>query len=47
MGKVLPNGWPLMLSGTMPELAGGGDRGGGAAHAGLRACSRSRTIPGC
>ena len=26
MGKVLPAGWPLVLSGTMPELAGGGDR---------------------
>ena len=26
MGKVLPSGWPLVLSGTVPELAGGGDR---------------------
>ena len=26
MGKVLPAAWPLVLSGTMPELAGGGDR---------------------
>jgi tetratricopeptide (TPR) repeat protein len=26
MGKVLPSAWPLVLSGTVPELAGGGDR---------------------
>ncbi|MBV8191692.1 MAG: tetratricopeptide repeat protein [Alphaproteobacteria bacterium] len=26
MGKVLPTAWPLVLSGTLPELAGGGDR---------------------
>ncbi|WP_421995340.1 hypothetical protein [Reyranella sp.] len=26
MGKVLPAAWPLILSGTVPELAGGGDR---------------------
>ena len=26
MGKVLPAAWPLVLSGTVPELAGGGDR---------------------
>lgn len=26
MGKVLPSAWPLILSGTVPELAGGGDR---------------------
>jgi tetratricopeptide (TPR) repeat protein len=26
MGKVLPSAWPLVLSGTLPELAGGGDR---------------------
>ena len=26
MGKVLPTAWPLVLSGTVPELAGGGDR---------------------
>jgi tetratricopeptide (TPR) repeat protein len=26
MGKVLPAAWPLVLSGTLPELAGGGDR---------------------
>jgi tetratricopeptide (TPR) repeat protein len=26
MGKVLPNGWQVVLSGTQPELAGGGDR---------------------
>lgn len=26
MGKVLPVAWPLVLSGTLPELAGGGDR---------------------
>jgi tetratricopeptide (TPR) repeat protein len=26
MGKVLPAGWPMVLSSTMPELAGGGDR---------------------
>jgi tetratricopeptide (TPR) repeat protein len=27
MGKVLPSGWQMVLSSTMPELAGGGDRG--------------------
>ena len=26
MGKVLPTAWPVVLSGTVPELAGGGDR---------------------
>jgi tetratricopeptide (TPR) repeat protein len=26
MGKVLPSAWQLVLSGTVPELAGGGDR---------------------
>ena len=26
MGKVLPTAWQLVLSGTVPELAGGGDR---------------------
>src|SRR5262245_41777355 len=26
MGKVLPSAWPLVLSGTVPGLAGGGDR---------------------
>ena len=26
MGKVLPSAWQLVLSGTLPELAGGGDR---------------------
>lgn len=26
MGKLLPNGWSLVLSSTQPELAGGGDR---------------------
>lgn len=26
MGKVLPSVWPLVLSSTQPELAGGGDR---------------------
>jgi len=26
MGKVLPAGWPMVLSSTVPELAGGGDR---------------------
>lgn len=26
MGKVLPEGWNLVLSGTLPGLAGGGDR---------------------
>src|SRR5215475_12956102 len=26
MGKVLPSAWPVVLSGTVPELAGGGDR---------------------
>lgn len=26
MGKVLPSAWALVLSGTVPELAGGGDR---------------------
>lgn len=26
MGKVLPVGWPMVLSSTVPELAGGGDR---------------------
>ena len=26
MGKVLPSAWPLVLSGAVPELAGGGDR---------------------
>ena len=26
MGKVLPSDWQVVLSGTMPELAGGGDR---------------------
>ena len=26
MGKVLPSGWQLVLSSTLPELAGGGDR---------------------
>jgi hypothetical protein len=45
MGKVLPAAWPLVLSGTVPELAGGGDRA-----AALRtldsALSASRAIPG-
>ncbi|HTR84435.1 MAG TPA: hypothetical protein VMI56_08135 [Reyranella sp.] len=27
MGKVLPNGWPIVMWSTLPELAGGGDRG--------------------
>ena len=26
MGKVLPAAWPLVMLGTVPELAGGGDR---------------------
>ena len=26
MGKVLPAAWPLILSSTVPEMAGGGDR---------------------
>ena len=26
MGKVLPTGWQMVLSSTVPELAGGGDR---------------------
>jgi tetratricopeptide (TPR) repeat protein len=26
MGKVLPKGWQMVLSSTVPELAGGGDR---------------------
>ncbi|MFO1085349.1 MAG: hypothetical protein U1E21_12355 [Reyranellaceae bacterium] len=26
MGRVLPTAWQLVLSGTLPELAGGGDR---------------------
>lgn len=26
MGKVLPNGWPVILSATQTDLAGGGDR---------------------
>src|SRR5205823_6901887 len=26
MGKVLPNGWPVTMWGTIPSLAGGGDR---------------------
>ena len=26
MGKLLPSAWSLVLSGTLPELAGGGDR---------------------
>ena len=36
MGKVLPTAWPLVLSGTVPELAGGSPA----------PCSRSRAIPG-
>jgi tetratricopeptide (TPR) repeat protein len=27
MGKINPQGWPVMMSLTMPALAGGGDRG--------------------
>ncbi len=26
MGKLLPNGWQVVMSSTLPELAGGGDR---------------------
>ena len=37
MGRVLPTAWQLVLSGTLPELAGGGDRA-----AALRARSRAK-----
>jgi len=26
MGRLLPDGWQVVMSSTMPELAGGGDR---------------------
>ena len=53
MGKVLPAAWPLVLSGTVPELAGGPVRHpararrrrrsrGSAAHAGQRPAAQAR-----